>query len=129
MSLDAKRKSPDVAWWSYAGEGVARLHTRLTNRQSTNAVLDLIGKWYVSDFPPPNNLVNFEDKTVLWDDGPLQTKPKLIENQCYIHLPVKLAWKPADDTIQRLRRVHTIPNLSVSRCVRFCLRIVSRRMA
>ena len=94
---------PGNAWWACAGEAAGSLHTVMTDRKRSKAILDLIGKWFAGDFPPPNGLVNTEDKTLRWVSGALQPVAKSSCNKCYTHLPVRLAWKPSDDTLLKLR--------------------------
>ena len=62
-------------------------------------------KWYVEDFPPRNSVVNFEDKTIVWKEGTIETIPKHAGHNCYTHIPVSLAWVPAEETVRRLRRI------------------------
>ena len=94
---------PGNAWWACAGEAAGSLHTVMADRKRSKAILDLIGKWFAGDFPPPNGLVNTEDKTLRWVSGALQPVAKSSCNKCYTHLPVRLAWKPSDDTLLKLR--------------------------
>ena len=41
----------------------------------------------------------------MWKEGTIETIPKHAGNNCYTHIPVSLAWVPAEETVRRLRRI------------------------
>ena len=92
-----QKKGPTSEWWANASETLARLHTRRTNRHNAQAILELVGQWYVGDFPTRNSVVHFEDKTVAWTEGIIETIPNHARNTCYTLIPVALEWVPAEE--------------------------------
>ena len=84
---------------------MSRRRVLLTNRHNAQYMMDLFGKWFVQDLPEASAIVHFEDVALRWQDGPIETISKSINNNCYAHLPVHLDWKPSAGAFERLRGV------------------------
>jgi hypothetical protein len=104
--------STQKKWWANAAEAIGAVSLRFqaaAGRQKASAALEVYGTYMMTELPPVNNFINFQDCAFIVhpDEAAgdrLEQKNKTPENDCYIHMPCSLAYKPSDANVERLRR-------------------------
>ena len=105
----APHLSLDARWWGEAGLELYPLRLKFTRKLDTTFMLEVYHAWFRTDRPADQGVVDFKDISVKVSiqDGRLSLSQvaKSRSNDCYIHIPVSIGYRPADADIQRLRRV------------------------
>ena len=98
----------DGRWWGEAGWVLFGVGVKFARKCDTTEILQVYHAWCRQERPAANDCFDCLDACIKLVKTPsgitLQQVPKSVANDCYVHIPVSLAWKPADADIQRLRR-------------------------
>ena len=96
-------------WWRDAGASLWQMAPRLTGGGRAKATLEAFGTWFKVPKPAPTNIVSFADASVVVSEdvnhqGVLTQVQKSPGSDCYYHIPVRLNFKPSDESVRRIRR-------------------------
>lgn len=92
-------------WTADIDRHMLDLASRFAKQSNCKVILDGYGEWCQEEMPPPTRYVDFLDATMeLCIGGGATQVAKSPTRNCYVHIPVSLAFRPSDDSVAKMRR-------------------------
>ena len=94
-------------WANNVGKTLRDLLARYTNTNREESILKQYGRWFLTNEPDANGMINFNDCTLLLKDYDnkisLEQVKSSASNNCYFQIPITLNFEVDADARSRLR--------------------------